>query len=194
MKRFFIIAIFVLLVLGIEMNASAVLADTWNITVQTGQGPPTIPFNSTGLLTLQNFSVSALATLSNMTFNSTISELSFLANVTAEEGTVQGQNINITMPTSFANGALYQNETILVYISVDGQGNGFTLNQENDSCVLGFYLYEGNHTVSLDIYLDPPIAVTVDESPLILMLGALATLPLLCLMKARRKQRALVCP
>jgi len=197
MKRFFIIAAFAFLVLGIEINA--VLGDTsgswnrsdsWNITVKTGPAPPTIPLDSTGLLSLQNFSVSALATISDETFNASISELSFFANVSAEDE-VSGQNINITMPTTFINGAAYGNETIITYICIDGKGNGYTLTQTNDSCVLSFYLYEGTHTVSLDICLDPPVSTLPELSPIgfQVVLAALFTLFAARLGFERRKRR-----
>ena len=149
--------------------------DNWNITVQTTAGPSTVPFDSSGLLSLENFTISSECQISNVTFNASISELSFHAEVSAEEGSVSGQNIAITVPESIIN-----NQTLLIYIYVDGKANGYSA---NGNSTLGFYLYQGSHTVNLDILMDPP-AATVPEFSMsffivLMLLGSALLIPCL---------------
>lgn len=159
--------------------------DNWNVNVQTTQGAPTVLFDSTGLLSLKKFTISSICQISNINYNATISELSFRADVTAEEGSVSGQNIAITVPEGFCNGNTVNNETLLVFVKVDGKDNGYSRNGNN---TLGFYLYQGSHYVTLTILADPPVATVPEFSSLqlFLMLFGLALL----ILGFRSKKRA----
>jgi len=103
-----------------------------------------------------------------MAFNSTNSTLSFRADVTAEEGSVNGQNIFITVPSEISNynNVTDGNVTILVYLFVDGSHNGYIQTATESGNRLGFYLYEGNHMVNLAV-LDP-VQTVPEMSPLAL--------------------------
>ena len=170
MKKLIVLVILPFLMLEVGL----VFADEdWNIKIRTDAGPPTEPFDSTGYLTLENFSISALAEISDVTFNSTISELSFRAEVSAEQGSVDGQNIQIVVPSEIKNFEIFNEKPMLVFVYVDGKGNGYTITPTENGNVLGFYLYEGNHTVSLDITLDPPSIPELSMPILDLILASL---------------------
>jgi hypothetical protein len=74
MKKLIVLVILPLLMLG---SARVFADEDWNIQIKTDDGPPTIPFDSTGLLSLENFSVSSLGSISDLAYNASISRAKF---------------------------------------------------------------------------------------------------------------------
>jgi hypothetical protein len=186
MKRFFIAAVFALLILGTGLTNAAFAdsSDTWNVTVKTGPDTRTIvPLNSTGVLSLENFTVSSQAQISSVAYDASISELSFTAVVTGAEGTVQGTNIQVAVPSD-----VYNNQSLVINNRIDGKNNGYTtLGSSGDSTILGWFLSAGSHTVTVDIGVDPP--PVPEFSVLMLTLFLFLTLFSLGLMKRKTRTK-----
>jgi hypothetical protein len=72
--------------------------------------------------------------------------------------------------------SIVENQSLVVTVSVDGKGNGYMTFEPS---TLGFVLSEGNHTVTLDIDIDPPTVTVLEFStstilPLLIMLTMFA--------------------
>jgi hypothetical protein len=181
MKQLLIIA-FALLVLGAGM-INAVFADssdTWNIKVVTGPETRTIvPLNSTGMLGLENFTVSTVGQVSSLAFNTSISELTFQADMSPYDASVSGTNTNVTLPVS-----IVANSTLVLNVNVDGKGNGYMLFEPS---TLGFYLYEGSHMVTVDIGIVDPSSLPEFPTSSILLLLPLLVLAIVAILEGRNK-------
>jgi hypothetical protein len=169
-KRFYAVVPALLTVFALS---AVVRADDWRVTVTTGPETRTIvPLDSTSFLRLEDFTVSALAQVSSLSFNSSISELSFKATVSASAASTSGTNTNITLPA-----CIVENQSLIVNVSVDDKGNGYMVFEPS---TLGFVLSEGDHTVTLNICTDPPASVpefsTSTTLTLLIMLTSFAVI------------------
>jgi len=155
-------------------------ADDWSIKVTTGPETRTIvPLNSTSFLGLENFTVISSAHVSSLSFDPSISELSFKASVSASAAAVSGTNTNVTLPV-----CIVENQSLIVAVSVDGRGNGYMIFEPS---TLGFVLSQGDHTVTLDIGVDPPATVPEFSTSTITALLICTMLLLLAVVVLRRR-------
>ena len=180
MKRFCITTLILLIVLTASANVKAdPFSDTWSIRVTTGPGQPTTPLNSTGLLTLANFSVLSTGQISDLAFNASISELSFWENFSASDGYINATGFNTIIFGPFVNWNTLNNQTLLIFVNVDGQGKDYFSSYGNSNS-FEFSINPGEHFITYDITVivqpsntDPP-GNTVPEFPTIALLALLA--------------------
>ena len=169
-KRVFEIVLVLLTVFAVS---GVVRADDWKVTVTTGPETRTIvPLNSTSFLGLENFTVSSCALVSSVSFDPSISELSFKACVSASAASVSGTNTNITLPV-----CIVENQSLIVTVSVDGKGNDYVVFEPS---TLGFALSQGSHAVALSMGFNPGSTVSEFSTstiiPLLIMLALLAVI------------------
>jgi len=153
-KQFYVVICAVLTVFALSTaSVKANSSDNWNVTVTTGPGQPTMPLNSTGFLSLENFTVVSTGQISDLTFNSSVSELGFWENFTTSDGYIDttGFNTIIYAPVQFFDGNTLNNQTLLVFVNVDGRGNGYFFGNDINSNSFGFCLRVGQHYVTYDI-------------------------------------------
>jgi hypothetical protein len=152
-----------------------------NETVSTGKIGTILPLNSTSFLGLENFTVSSVSPVSSLSFDPSISELSFQVNASAADidALTYGTLVNITVPVS-----IFQNASLLCTVNADGKYDAYLTFAPS---TLGLFdLLQGSHVVTLDIgYIDP--LSTVPEFPLPTILLPLVMLALLAAIVPRRR-------
>jgi hypothetical protein len=135
------------------------------------------PLNSTSFLSLENFTVSSTSDISSLSFNPSISELSFKANVSAFEV------MNITLPLS-----IVENNSLVVTVNEDGQSMPRWI--LGPATMWSVCPDLGLHSFTVDIgWIDPPSTVPEFSLPTILLLLAMLTLFAFALHQKRERPR-----
>jgi hypothetical protein len=157
-----------------------------NETVNTGKIGTTLPLNSTSFLSLENFTVSSVSNVSSLSFDPSISELSFRVDLSASEidAFSSGIEVNITVPAS-----IFENASLICTLNVDGKRNFYVFIAPSTLGLFG--LLQGSHVVTLDIgYIDPLSTVPEFSLPTILlplvMLAFLVVMPRTRMFKTRQ--------
>jgi hypothetical protein len=136
-----------------------------------------LPLNSTSFLGLENFTVSSISNISSLSFDPSISELSFKADVSASDV------LNITLPSS-----IVENTSLAVTVNVDGKSCPHFY--FGPSTIWSICLDPGVHVITLDIgWIDPPASPTlVPEFSLPTILLSLVMLTLFALSLCRKRR------
>ena len=136
------------------------------------------PLNSTSFLSLENFTVSSASNISSLSFDPSISELSFKADVSAFD------IMNITLPSS-----IVENTSLLVTVNVDGKSCPHFY--FGPSTTWSICLEPGVHVITLNIgWIDPPASpAPVPELSLPTILLSLVMLTLFAFALRRKRAR-----
>lgn len=132
------------------------------------------PLNSTSFLGLENFTVSSISNISSLSFDPSISELSFEANTPAFDV------LNITLPSS-----IVENTSLLVTVNLDSKSCPHYY--FGSSTIWSICLDQGVHAITLNIgWIDPPASVPEFSLPTILLSLVILTLFAFALRRKRR--------
>jgi hypothetical protein len=142
---------------------------------------PIMPLNSTSFLGLENFTISSSSNISSLSFDPSISQLSFKGD------TSDFDVLNITLPSS-----IVENTSLVITVNLDGESCPHY--DFGSSTIWSICLDQGVHVVTLNIsWIDPP--PSVPEFSLLTILTSLAMLTLfaLALCRKRRMSKAGAC-
>jgi hypothetical protein len=136
------------------------------------------PLNSTSFLGLENFTISSISNISSLSFDPSISELSFKADVSAFD------ILNITLPSS-----IVENTSLVGTVNVDGKS--YDHYYFGPSTTWSICLDQGVHVITLDIgWIDPPASpAPVPEFSLPTILLSLVMLTLFAFVLRRKRAR-----
>ena len=140
---------------------------------------PIVPLNSTSLLTLQNFTVTSEYNISSLSFDPSVSILSFTDSVPY---TADFDFLNISIPSSIT-----ENSSLAVTVKVNGKS--FSHYYFGSSSEVWSVLVDpGVHVVTLNIdWIDPPASALPEFSmPTILLSLVMLTLCAFALCRKRR--------